>query len=192
MAFLLATGHEPLAIPSPRTTYYAPRTRRGGHAGPPLRRDNTHHEPRLQATSYRPHAAFTDSPDEAGWSGRDPRPMPEEKPRFGCRQCLNVGEGFKPSPTSRGPKTLHGAIAGHKLRATGHPVTISLRTSTHRADTRVRPYDGITRVTSNDPQLQATSYRPHAAISSFQPSEPWLARVGPDRRSLRCSWVRRK
>ena len=52
------------------TTYHAPRT-----AYP--RADTwvrpydeithiTNHEPRLQATSYRPHAAFPDSPDEAG------------------------------------------------------------------------------------------------------------------------------
>jgi len=81
---LLATSYPLISV----TTYHAPRT-----AYP--RADTwvrpydeithiTNHEPRLQATSYRPHAAFPDSPDEAGSSGRDPGPMPREKPIFCC------------------------------------------------------------------------------------------------------------
>ncbi len=36
---------------------------------------------------------------------------------------------------------------------------------------------------------QATSHSPHAAVSSFQPSGPWLTRASPDRGDLRRSWT---
>ena len=192
-----ATGHEP------RATFKNP------HPGPPQRggrfallqklRDagvesSQNHEPqatksyyKLQATSYRPQTGFLDSPDEAGQPDREPGPMPEEKPRSSCRRHVkrwNVGEGLKPSPTAREPRTEHGVSTGHRPRATGHPITTYhvLRTTyyaprTHRADTPVRPYDGIKRAPSHEPQPQATSYKPQAAVSSFQPSEP----VGPAR-----------
>ncbi len=55
--FLQATCYEPQAIPSPSTTNYVPRTRRGGHACPPLRRDKpqaTCHKPLAAVSSFQP------------------------------------------------------------------------------------------------------------------------------------------
>ena len=48
------TGHEPQAIrsSSPRTTYHEPRTSRGKHTDLPLRRDDTHHEPRATCRCF--------------------------------------------------------------------------------------------------------------------------------------------
>ena len=63
--------------------------------------------------------------------------------------------------TSYGPQAIPIAVTTHHVP----------RTTNLRADPRVRPYDEMTRTASNEPQLQATSHRPHAAFSSFQPSE---------------------
>ena len=51
---------------------------------------------------------------------------------------------------------------------------------TNAAYTRVRPYDEITRIASRNHNPQATGYRSHSAVSSFQPSEP-LARASQSR-----------
>jgi len=54
---LQATCYEPQAIPSPSTTNYVPRTRRGGPACPPLRRDKPQakcHKPLAAISSFQP------------------------------------------------------------------------------------------------------------------------------------------
>ena len=86
--------------------------------------------------------------------------MPEEKPRFGCRQCLNVGEGLKPSPTGREQKAGHGDST-HKPQAILSPTprTTYCAPRTHTTDTRVRLYNEIKqRATSHEPKQQATSH----------------------------------
>ena len=75
----------------------------------------------------------------------------------------------RPSPKGR-------EICPMRATAAGAPSPSSRTTyhlpRTHRADTRVRPYEEMTHTTSHEQQLQATSYRPLTAVSSFQPSEP--------------------
>ncbi len=81
------------------------------------------------------------------------------------RKCWNVGEGLEPYPTGQESKAGHGAST--LLRATGHePLAVpspSPRTTYHalrtrRADTRVRPCDEITHITSQSHRPRATGH----------------------------------
>ncbi len=75
-----------------------------------------------RATGYLP--PFPDSPDEADWPGRDPGPMPEEKPGLCiCPTSTLERRGFQSFPYGRAPKTELAVSTGHRPRATGHPIT---------------------------------------------------------------------
>jgi len=94
-------------------------------------------------------------------------------------KCWNVGEGFKRSPTGRKLEAGHGALAGHKLRATGHRVTITTyyapRASRgghtgpplRRDELQATSNKLLTATTNQEPQLQATSYEPLATLFRF-------------------------
>ena len=114
-SWAIATG----ALTSPRSS--------GGHMGPPLRRDNTHHEP--QATGHKLQATCRFSPTPRTRSARSRSRAHAGREAVvlllqACK-CWNVGEGLKPSPTGRKPEAGHGTSTGHKLRATSHPVTVT-------------------------------------------------------------------
>ena len=121
--------------PAPHITNHALRTQRADTWVRPYNEMTgaTSHEPQLQATSYKPPAAFFDSPDEAGHAGRAPGPMPDEKPWFCCcrrAKRWNVVEGLKPALPVKSRK-----LSMAFLQATGYePQAIpppSLRTTYH-------------------------------------------------------------
>ena len=101
----------------------------------------TSHEPQLQAISYKPLAAFS-----------TPRTRPSCLPRSGVHAARTTKTL---SPSSNSSRVAHYGPSHH------HHVP---RTTYPRADTWFRPYDEITRITSHEPRLQATSLRPLAAF----------------------------
>ena len=156
------------------------------------RRQTIIHE--LQTTSYELRATYR----SFRFPGRGRTRRPRSGAHAGREAWIrllstwNVGEGFKPSPTGKEPEAGQNTSTSYDQQSTSYVprTTDSLRTSyallavssppprtthyaprTYRADTRARPYIEINRATNHEPQLQATSYKPHAAISSFPPSE---------------------
>ncbi len=128
-----------------RTTYYELRTiyPKGGHTGPPLRRDNTHHESRATTTSHKLQAT--------------------------CRLSRFPGRGRSRRPSSRGPcrtnrqDSVAAALpaTSYALRAVPHLHHVP-RTTHHvpaEADTRVRPYDEITCSASYEPRATTTGHK---------------------------------
>ena len=134
---LRATGH-PVTV----TTRHVLRASKDGHTGSPLRRDDAHHEPQLQATCYRPHAAFPDSPDEAGRAGRDPGSMPHEPPRL-CRRPVR-----RELCATRRPAT----VTTHHVLRTANPQGGHMGPPLRRNNTHHEP--------------QATGHRPLSRHSS--------------------------
>ncbi len=122
------------------------------------RKSRTFRRSQLQVASHGPHAAFHRFP------GRG-------RPRSGDHAART------PRLRRRRPTATSHALGG--AAPPPSPRTTNNAPRTRRADTRVRPYDEITRTTSHEPQLQATSYKPHAAIWSFQPS--YMARASQSR-----------
>ena len=182
-----ATSYAALrAIPlsSPRATYS-----QGGHTGPPLRRDDTHHESRATTTGHMPllpipRTRWLCRPISGAHAGIEADVLLSL-----TRKHWNVGEGFKPSPTGYEPKTELGVSTGHRTRATGHRITThhELRTTyTQGGHTgpplqRDDPYhEQRAATTGNEPQGTCR-------FSSFQPSEP-LARANWNQD--RCSFHR--
>ena len=96
MVFLLATGHEPLAISSPRTTYYAPRTRRADTLVRP-NDENAHHEPQSMGQSHRPLAAASSYRPREPNGLRELESRPARSPSL-ARVARNNGDDAKPQP----------------------------------------------------------------------------------------------
>jgi len=179
---LQATGHKPLsktptpALPQGREDLFdvncKPRAScRLQTAINESQDTTTGREPQLQATSYRPRAALPRFPGR-GWQGQ-PRPgvhaVSNAEPRVTINGQLRATSYepqaiLLPSPRTtycaRRTTYLQGGHAGPPLR---------------RKDVQHEP--------------RATSYKPHATVSPFQPSEPKARAIwNVDRRSLRCSW----
>ncbi len=170
---LLATSHPLITV----TTYHAPRTT--------YPRADTWVRPydeitRITNHNYRPHASFLDSPDEI----RSPCRKRSRCSVVADAQMLERRGRFQTFPYRLRAEKLSMVFlqaTGHEPLAISSPRTTYYAPRTRRADTRVRPCDGMNH------KPHATGHMPlfrHSSRASF-----WLARAGPDRSSLRRSRV---
>ena len=121
---LQATSHGPLSKPPPRpspkgrefclaqvasrrrcvtvTAHHEPRTTnpRGGHTGPPLRRDDACHEPRAKATGHEPRAILLPSPRTTYYAPRTHRAdtlvRPNDENAHTSRRPLAAASSYQP------------------------------------------------------------------------------------------------
>ncbi len=112
MVFLLATGLEPLAISSPRTTYYVPRTLRADTRVRPYG-EMTRHEP--QATSHMP--PFRHSNQASLWLARASPDRRHPHRAWRARGNYDYATETAPRPLTRSWAPAFAGVTGEDARS---------------------------------------------------------------------------